>query len=204
LMLLTYINEISDRLDELESRPKRYGNVAYVIGTVIEATVLDESIGELHSIHLKDGVKIKAEVVGMKTDRTLLMPLDRIEGIKAGCLIESTPQSMSIKVGQNLLGRVIDANGKTLDGKGPLTSCHNYPVHNDPPGPLNRKRIDQPLKTGVRSIDAFNTIGMGQRIGIFAGSGVGKSTLMGMIARNSSVPVNVIALVGERGREVKE
>lgn len=203
-MLLSHIHEISNRLDELQPRPKRFGKVASVIGTVIEATGLDASVGELYVIHVSEGDKIEAEVVGMKNDRTLMMPLDRIEGIKAGCLVESTPQSMSVKVGQRLLGRVIDANGNVLDDEGPIAAGQNYPVHNDAPGPLKRESIDQPLKTGVRAIDAFNTIGKGQRIGIFAGSGVGKSTLMGMIARNTSVPINVIALVGERGREVNE
>lgn len=203
-MLLTYIHEISNRLDELHSEPKRFGKVASVIGTVIEATGLKASVGELHAIHVSDGVKIEAEVVGLKNDRTLLMPLDRIEGIKSGCLVEARPQSMSINVGQNLLGRVIDANGKPIDSKGPLTGCQTYPVHNDPPGPLKRKNIDEDLRTGINAIDAFMTLGKGQRIGIFAGSGVGKSTLMGMIARHSSAPINVIALVGERGREVKE
>lgn len=203
-MLLTYIHEISNRLDELQSTPKRFGKVASVIGTVIEVTGLEASVGELHSIHVKDGVKIQAEVVGLKNDRTLMMPLDRIEGIKSGCLVEATPQSMSIKVGQNMLGRVIDANGKPLDDKGPLTECQNYSVHNDPPGPLKRRSIDEDLITGINAIDAFITLGKGQRMGIFAGSGVGKSTLMGMIARQSSAPINVIALVGERGREVKE
>jgi flagellum-specific ATP synthase len=175
-----------------------------VIGTVIEATGLEASVGELHAIHLQGGIKIEAEVVGLKNDRTLMMPLDHIAGIKSGCLVEAKPQSMSIKAGQALLGRIIDANGKPMDGKGPLTECRNYSVHNDPPGPMKRQSIDEVLKTGVHAIDSFITVGKGQRMGIFAGSGVGKSTLMGMIARHASVPINVIALVGERGREVKE
>lgn len=203
-MLLTYINEISKQLDELNSGPKRFGKVVSVVGTVIEATGLQASVGELYTIHVKDGNKIESEVVGLKNDRTLLMPLDRIEGIQSGCLVEATPQSMSIKAGQGLLGRIIDANGKPLDNKGPITNYQNYPVHNDPPGPLKRQNIDQVLKTGINAIDAFNTLGKGQRMGIFAGSGVGKSMLIGMIARYASAPVNVIALVGERGREVKE
>ncbi len=202
--MLAYENEILNRLHELHSRPKRFGKVASVIGTVIEATGLEASVGELHAIHLKDGIKIEAEVVGLKNDRTLMMPLDRIAGIKSGCLVEAKPQSMSIKAGQALLGRVIDANGNPMDGKGPLTECRNYSVHNDPPGPMKRQSIDEVLKTGVHAIDSFITVGKGQRMGIFAGSGVGKSTLMGMIARHASVPINVIALVGERGREVKE
>lgn len=203
-MLLAYINEISDQLNGLENVPKRFGKVSSVIGTVIEATGLDASVGELHMIHTNNGANIQAEVVGLKKDVTLLMPLDRIEGIKAGCLVESTPRSMSIKVGSELLGRVIDANGKPIDSKGPVGHARSYSVHNDPPGPLQRENIDEMLYTGVRSIDGFMSLGKGQRMGIFAGSGVGKSTLMGMIARHSSADVNVIALIGERGREVKE
>lgn len=204
MMLLSYIDEISEQLAELDNRPKRFGKVSSVIGTVIEVTGLDASVGELHAIHTHSGTNIQAEVVGIKKGVTLLMPLDRVEGIKAGCLVESTPRSMSIKIGHALLGRVIDANGEPIDGKGPIAQARSYPVHNDPPGPLQRKNIDEMLYTGVRSIDGFISMGKGQRMGIFAGSGVGKSTLMGMIARHSSADVNVIALIGERGREVKE
>ncbi|MGF1670547.1 MAG: flagellar protein export ATPase FliI [Balneolaceae bacterium] len=191
-------------MDELSSEAKRYGKVSSVIGTVIEATGLKASVGELHTIHTETGYKIRAEVVGIKNNRTLLMPLDRVEGIKGGCLVEPTPGSMNIKVSDSLLGRIIDANGTPIDGKGPVTRSKNFPVHNDPPGPLQRKNINSILSTGIRAIDAFITIGSGQRMGIFAGSGVGKSTLMGMIAKQSSADVNVIALIGERGREVKE
>jgi len=203
-VLLAYLSEISDNMKALNTKPKRFGKVSSVIGTVIEATGLKASVGELHMIHAENGYKIKAEVVGLKNEKTLLMPLDRVEGIKAGCLVEGTPRSMSINVGENLLGRVVDANGIPIDGKGPLIKCREFPVHNDPPGPLERENIEEILTTGIRSIDAFMTIGNGQRIGIFAGSGVGKSTMMGMIARQSSADVNVIALIGERGREVKE
>lgn len=203
-MLLAYINEISDQMEGLAAEPKRFGKVSSVIGTVIEATGLEASVGELHHIHTRHGSAIRAEVVGLKDDVTLLMPLDRVEGIQSGCLVESTPRSMSVKIGDSLLGRVIDANGKPIDGRGPLAGCRDYPVHNDPPGPLDRENIDEIMYSGVRSIDAFLTLGKGQRMGIFAGSGVGKSTLMGMIARNSSADINVIALIGERGREVKE
>ncbi|HMB99168.1 MAG TPA: flagellar protein export ATPase FliI [Balneolaceae bacterium] len=203
-MLLTYIHEISDRMNELSPDAKRFGKVSSVIGTVIEATGLRASVGELHTIHTESGYKIKAEVVGIKNNRTLLMPLDRVEGIKGGCLVEPTPGSLSIKVSDALLGRVIDANGTPIDGKGPVTRSTDFPVHNDPPGPLERKNIDSVLTTGIRAIDAFITTGEGQRMGIFAGSGVGKSTLMGMIAKEASADVNVIAMIGERGREVKE
>ncbi len=132
------------------------------------------------------------------------MPLDRIEGLKTGCLVEAMSHSLTIDAGDSLLGRVVDANGVPIDGKGPLINTIPYPVHNDPPGPLERENIEQMIYTGIRAIDAFNSIGGGQRVGIFAGSGVGKSVTMGMIARRSAADINVIALIGERGREVKE
>lgn len=204
MILHAYIEEISERLDEVDITPKWFGKVSSVIGTVIEATGLHASVGELHIIHSATGSKIRAEVIGLKNNRTLMMPLDRVEGIKAGCLVESTPKSMSIKVSESLLGRIIDANGVPIDGLGPPTKCRDYPVHNDPPGPMERKNIDTVLNTGIRAIDTFLTFGRGQRMGIFAGSGVGKSTLMGSIAKSSEADVNVIALIGERGREVKE
>ena len=203
-MLLTYIKEISEHLDELVTEPKRFGKVTSVIGTIIEVSGLDASVGELHTIHLDESEKIQAEVVGLKNNRSLLMPLDRVEGIKSGCLVERRPKSMSVNASEKLLGRVVDANGIPIDNKGPITKYKDYPVHNNPPGPMQRKNIDQLLTTGVRAIDAFISIGKGQRMGIFAGSGVGKSTLMGMIARKTTADVNVIGLIGERGREVKE
>jgi len=203
-MLLAHIKEISEQLDDLVPQPKRFGKVTSVVGTIIEATGLDASVGELHTIHLDDSDKIQAEVVGLKHNRTLLMPLDRVEGIKAGCLVERCPKSMSVKVSEKLLGRIVDANGVPIDGRGPVADGNDYPVHNAPPGPMQRKNIDELLETGVRAIDALISVGKGQRMGIFAGSGVGKSTLMGMIARNTTADVNVIGLIGERGREVKE
>lgn len=204
MFLLTYINEITTRLDDLDSTERRYGKVSSVIGTVIEATGLDASVGELHVIHTAGGSKIEAEVVGIRDNKSLLMPLDRVEGIKSGCLVEPKSRAMSIRVSEHLLGRVIDANGNPIDSLGPVEKPEHVPVHNGPPGPMERKAIDTPLITGIRAIDGFTTVGRGQRIGIFAGSGVGKSTLMGMIAKESDADVNVIALIGERGREVKE
>ena len=203
-MLLAHIKEISKQLDDLVPVPKRFGKVTSVVGTIIEASGLDASVGELHIIHLDDSEKIQAEVVGLKHNRTLLMPLDRVEGIKSGCLVERYPKSMSVKVSDALLGRIVDANGVPIDGRGAVTGGDDYPVHNNPPGPMQRKNIDELLETGVRAIDAFISVGKGQRMGIFAGSGVGKSTLMGMIARETTADVNVIGLIGERGREVKE
>lgn len=197
------LDELREQIQLIDTSPKQFGRVSSVIGTVIEATGLDASVGEIHVIHT-ESKRIQAEVVGIKTGRKLLMPMDRLDGIKAGCLVEAAPRSVNLKVGKSLLGRVIDANGYPLDQLGSLTDCEEFPIHNDPPGPLERGKIDRIMKTGVKAIDAFMTMGFGQRIGIFAGSGVGKSTLMGMIARNSSADVNVIGLIGERGREVRE
>ncbi len=203
-MMTDLLSEIRDGLPTVDTSPKHFGKVTSVIGTVIEASGLKASVGELHLIQGENGYRTEAEVVGLKNETTLLMPLDQIEGIKTGCLVEGTPRSMSINAGPNLLGRVVDANACPIDGKGPISGCVEYPVHNAPPGPLERANIDSILNTGIRSIDAFTTVGNGQRVGIFAGSGVGKSTMMGMIARHSSADINVIALIGERGREVKE
>ncbi|HBX66152.1 MAG TPA: EscN/YscN/HrcN family type III secretion system ATPase, partial [Balneolaceae bacterium] len=145
-----------------------------------------------------------AEVVGLKEGRTLLMPYDRVVGMKAGCKVESLGQSLNVPVGFEMLGRVVDTNADTIDGKGPIRVTGQMPVHNDPPAPLDRAPIDDIMFTGIRALDALNTVGTGQRIGLFAGSGVGKSVLMGMIAKHSSADINVIALIGERGREVQE
>lgn len=201
--MIETLEDVRSRLDSIQTAPKQYGRVSSVIGTVIEATGLDASVGQMHIIHTGSSL-IEAEVVGIKGGRKLLMPLDRIDGIKSGCLVESVPHSAHIKAGLALLGRVIDSNGFPLDNGGPLNGCVDYPIHNSPPGPMERFKIDKVMRTGVRAIDGCITIGVGQRMGIFAGSGVGKSTLMGMIARYSSADVNVIGLVGERGREVRE
>ncbi len=202
--MLAYINEIIKETNKVNCRPTRYGKISSVIGTVIEATGLQASVGELYVIHAPGDNKVMAEVVGLKDKYTLLMPLDRIEGLKTGCLVEAMSHSLTINAGDSLLGRVVDANGVPIDGKGPLADTVPFPVHNDPPGPLERENIEQMIYTGIRAIDAFNSIGGGQRMGIFAGSGVGKSVTMGMIARRSTADINVIALIGERGREVKE
>lgn len=132
------------------------------------------------------------------------MPLDRMEGVKAGYRVEPSLRPLTIEVGDEMLGRVLDANLEPIDGKGPIRNTTPCLVHRDPPGPMERKAISEPIPTGIRAIDGFLSVGKGQRVGIFAGSGVGKSVTLGMIARNSSADVNVIALVGERGREVGE
>lgn len=198
------MNHIKRHVTNWETGPTSFGKVSSAVGLLIEAKGLEASLGSLYTIHVDSNTQVQAEVVGLKNDHTLLMPLDRIEGLKAGVRIEPIKQPLTIQVGNHLLGRVIDANGVPIDGLGPLTDTSSFPVHNSPPGPLERENIDESLRTGVRSIDAFITVGKGQRMGIFAGSGVGKSVLMGMIAKNSSADINVIALIGERGREVRE
>ena len=183
---------------------KPYGKVSSVIGTIVECTGLPGSVGELFGIHATTDQIILAEVVGLKEGRTLLMPFDRVVGMKAGCLVEKMGQSLNVSVGKKMLGRVVDTNGEPIDGKGYLQTTYQQPVYNNPPSPLDRSPIDQVMHTGVRALDTLNTVGIGQRVGLFAGSGVGKSVLLGMIAKHSSADVNVIALIGVRGREVQE
>lgn len=181
------------------------GRVTKVVGLTIESEGPEVDIGELCMLKpFKSGKKVCAEVVGFKDNKVLLMPLGEMTGIGPGNLVTSQSECLKVAVGRELIGRVLDGLGKPIDGKGPLNTKQFYPVNNQPPDPLLRKRISEPLSIGVKAIDGFLTIGKGQRIGIFAGSGVGKSTLMGMIARNTKADINIIALIGERGREVRE
>lgn len=181
------------------------GKVSQVIGLVIESNGPSANLGELCYIFPKTGSpRIQAEVVGFKENRILLMPLGELGGIGPGCEVVATGETFRVGVGPQVLGRVLDGLGNPLDGLGPLAVKEEYPVNGNPPNPLERMRIAEPLATGVKAIDGILTCGKGQRIGIFAGSGVGKSTLLGMVARNTSADVNVIALIGERGREVRE
>ncbi len=181
------------------------GRVSQVIGLVIESDGPSVSIGE--TCIIENGSQdntVKCEVVGFRGDKVLLMPLGDLSGIAPGSRVTATRQPLVISVGHELFGRVLDGLGKPIDGKGPITSSTKRTVSKSAPDPLRRKRISKPLATGIRAIDGMLTCGKGQRIGIFAGSGVGKSVLLGMIARNSEADVNVIALVGERGREVRD
>ena len=184
---------------------RRRGRVTNLIGLVIEATGLDAEIGELCEIGTgRNGATIPAEVVGFRDGRTLLMPLGELAGIGPGKLVTATGHSFRMPVGDGLLGRVLDGLGRPLDGKpAPLAEAMASTIAS-PPSPLSRTPIDTRLELGVRALDAFVPVGRGQRLGIFAGSGVGKSSLLGMIARSSSADINVICLVGERGREVRE
>ncbi len=181
------------------------GKVTQVIGLTVESEGPDASVGEVCTIHpIKGGSPILAEVVGFRDNRLLLMPLGELHAIGAGCDVVATGRPLTVQVGSELLGKVLDGLGQPLDGsKLPLRMPH-YSTHRTPGNPLSRPRVTEPLGTGVRAIDGLLTVGQGQRIGIFAGSGVGKSTLLGMIARNTAADVNVIALIGERGREVLE
>ncbi len=188
---------------------QQYGKITRVVGLVIQAIGLTASVGELceihrHRSHKGDEETIPAEVVGFEDEQILLMPLGGIWGIRPMDRVRRSGVPLRIPVGSSLLGRVVDALGQPIDNGPALVLPDSYPVHNIPPNPFLRRRIREPIATGVRAIDALLTCGKGQRVGIFAGSGVGKSTLLGMIARYTSADVNVIALVGERGREVRE
>lgn len=161
-------------------------------------------IGEVCLIETQTGERVRAEVVGFRESKVLLMPLGEMDGIAPGADVIATGRVLEVQVGPELLGRVLGGLGQPIDGKGPLAAREFYPIHNPPPDPLLRNRIKQILPTGIKAIDGLLTCGRGQRVGIFSGSGVGKSTLLGMIARNAASDVNVIALIGERGREVRE
>jgi len=201
---------ISDALDVLGGEtvaPRRYGRVTSVVGLLVKASELDAAVGEMCHIQVNGGTDtrtVRAEVVGVQEGTTVLMPMEKTHGLQSGCLVRRADQGMTVPAGPGLLGRVVDAEGRPIDGEGPLSRVEPVPIHRDPPSPLDRPIIDTPLDTGIRAIDAFLKMGKGQRTGIFSGSGVGKSTLLGMIARRASADVNVIALIGERGREVRE
>lgn len=181
------------------------GKITQIVGLVIESQGPSVNLGDLCYISPRnDGAKIPAEVVGFRQNRVLLMPIGEMQGIGPGCEVFSAHQALKVNVGHHLLGRILDGLGNPMDDKGPLAVQNEYPLHCIPPHPLSRSRIEKKLSVGVRTIDGLMTLGRGQRVGIMAGSGVGKSTLLGMIARNTEADINVIALVGERGREVRE
>lgn len=181
------------------------GKVTQVIGLTVESEGPDASIGEVCLIYPNKGAKpIKAEVVGFRENKVLLMPLGDLQAISPGCDVVGTGKPLTVQVGSELLGKVLNGLGEPLDGSFLPSRMPRYSTNNEPSNPLTRPRVKQPLSIGVRAIDGLLTVGQGQRVGIFAGSGVGKSTLLGMIARNTNADVNVIALIGERGREVLE
>ena len=181
------------------------GKVTNIVGLVIEAQGPLSRLGTVCDIYTKGDLhKISAEVLGFRNDKVMMMPLEEMRGIGPGCPIVARQQRAVIGVGSGLLGRVIDGLGNPIDNKGPIAVECEYPIYATPVNPLSRQRITQPLDLGIRAINGLLTLGCGQRIGIFAGSGVGKSVLLGMIARKTAADVNVIALIGERGREVNE
>ncbi|MBD3265005.1 MAG: flagellar protein export ATPase FliI [Candidatus Omnitrophica bacterium] len=193
------------RVIESTDPVKLNGKVTRVIGLVIESEGPAVGIGEICHIYSKKMfTPLKAEVVGFKGNKVLLMPLGEMAQIEPKSEVVATGGCLEVKASPELLGRVLGGLGNPIDGKAPIVTDKFYPVTSTPPHPLARSRIKQPISTGIRSIDGLLTLGKGQRIGIFSGSGIGKSVLMGMIARYTSADVNVIALIGERGREVRD
>ena len=181
-----------------------HGKVTQVVGLVIEGYCPDTSVGAICEIKPLVGDPIPAEVVGFRNNKTLLMPLGELRGVGLDSLISVRRDNASLGVGPLMLGRVIDGLGNPIDDKGPIVVEEEYPIYALPVNPMSRPPIRKPLDLGIRSINGLLTCGQGQRIGIMAGSGVGKSTLLGMIARYTEADVNVIALIGERGRELRE
>jgi flagellum-specific ATP synthase len=179
------------------------GKVTQVIGLTVESEGPDTSVGDVCYIYpLHSNKPIQAEVVGFRNNKVILMPLGELHSIGPGCDVVGTGKPLTVQVGHELLGKVLDGLGQPLDGSFLPARMQHYSTHNLPGNPLRRSRVSEPISVGIRAIDGLLTIGKGQRVGIFAGSGVGKSTLLGMVARNTSADVNVIALIGERGREV--
>lgn len=199
-MKLNKINEIINNSNTIT----KIGKIIEIVGLTIVADGPVSSIGDLCHIVLENDEIILSEVVGFRQDCILLMPLGSIEGLKAGAKVINTQTQMKVKVSEALLGRVLDGLGNPIDNKGEIIADDYYPTNAKIINPMDRKPIDEVLSLGLKAIDGLNTIGKGQRVGIFAGSGVGKSTTLAMIAKNTTADINVIALVGERGREVRE
>jgi len=205
---LSVFDKYENLLNQFE--PIKYnGVVKKVIGVTVEGTGPQADLGELCRIHIFDKRAgrekiLDAEVVGFKEDSIILMPYGDISGISQGCQITGTGHTMEVSVGDSLLGRIINGKGEPIDDKGSITPEANYSIFRSSPNALKRKRIKNKISVGIKAIDGLLTTGEGQRVGIFSGSGIGKSTLLGMIARYTEADVNVIALIGERGREVKD
>jgi type III secretion protein N (ATPase) len=184
---------------------ERTGKVVEVTGILVKAGGLDAALGELCELRTAEGRLLQhAEVVGFTRDCAVLSPFERLTEISRSTRVVALGRSMTIGVGDGLLGRVVDSQGRPMDGRGPLGPTRGRPVYGAPPDAMSRQLIDTPFHTGVRAVDALSTLAVGQRLGIFAPAGVGKSTLLGMFARQARSDVNVIALIGERGREVRE
>lgn len=201
--ITSWFDSARSKVERLQTIRQR-GRVDQVIGLVIESIGPSVSVGDRCMISSRRNGDVLAEVVGFRGNRALLMPLGDMEGVSPGATVTATDEPFTVGVGPGLLGRIVDGLGQPIDGKGNLEIETRFPINQPPPDPLSRKPIREPLSTGIKSIDALITCGKGQRFGVFSGSGVGKSVLMGMIARNTSADINVIALIGERGREVRE
>ena len=199
------LQRLKNAIDECNTI-KLTGKVTQVVGLVIETQGPTVSVGELCYITSKfpNVPPIPAEVVGFREGFVMLMPIGEMQGVGPGCEVVAAQKTLQVKVGEELLGRVLDGLGNPMDGLGAIMSKTEYPLHAPPPHPLKRPRIHENLYVGVRAVDGLITMGDGQRIGIMAGSGVGKSTLLSMIARNTEADISVIALIGERGREVRD
>jgi flagellum-specific ATP synthase len=197
-----FLRRKTERVPTLNS-VRCQGEVLQVVGLLIESQGPLASVGDICHIELPQGSRVRTQVVGFRAERTLSMPLDEMGGLQPGCPVILRSHANSAAVGPGLLGRILDGFGDPIDNKGPLACDAFYEIYRDPPGPLQREAIAEPLSTGVRVIDALLTCGKGQRLGILGGSGVGKSTLLGAMARGGSAAVNVIALIGERNREVR-
>lgn len=203
--MMKKVSNLLDKIDDIDSF-KRFGRVKKVVGLMIESQGPESSIGDVCYIYIGNNKqrKIQAEVVGFREENVILMPYTSVNDISPGNLVEATKKPLEIKVGTALIGNVIDSLGKPLDGSPLPKGLASVQTDQIPPNPLSRPPISASIEVGVRMIDSLLTVGNGQRVGIFAGSGVGKSTLLGMIARNTTADLNVIALIGERGREVRE
>ncbi len=181
------------------------GKINKMVGLGMESIGPAVSLGDLCSIEKKNGSSVvQAEVVGLRDENVLLMPFGNVSGVTCGDLVNPAGAPFLVPVGKGLLGRIVDGVGKPIDGKGEIEYTEKYPVHNTPPCPMSRQKITSHIGSGIRAIDGFASMGKGQRMGIFAGSGVGKSMLLGMISKYSDAQVNVIALIGERGRELRD
>ena len=202
-MTTSFLERYAERVTQARALQAR-GRVTHVVGLVIESEGPAVSVGEFCIVTGEGGAPIAAEVVGFRDRKVLLMPLGAMRGIHPGSEVVAAGHPLRVPAGRRLLGRVLDGLGRPLDGQGPLSAEAECPIEGVPINPLARRRIRDPLSTGIRAIDAVLTCGRGQRVGIFSGSGVGKSVLLGMIARRTEADVNVIGLVGERGREVRE
>jgi len=205
------IRGLGNKFDWMESRisqskpMEKVGRVVEVRGLIIESEGPEACVGDVCELDSpKSGHQVLAEVVGFRENRLLLIPYWQTQHIHPGCRVTTSHTQTRIPVGEEMVGRVIDGLGRPMDGHGPIHSRESTPLFQDPPNAMTRRRIDKVMSTGVRAIDVFTPMGEGQRMGVFAGSGVGKSTLMGMIARGCEADVIVIGLVGERGRELRE